>query len=125
MFVSFTHEWWDLQLKLDSERQFENVFLSILFNLGVFTKKLQRGSCRKKFFSYIFSLKISGLWFEHGPYVFGSHHSGYYITATSVIIIIKNYNKYIIMVINVVINDFHFNFRHSLQVILVSILLLF
>ena len=45
--VNFIHEWWDLQLKVDSERQiFEKLFMAILFTLRGFTRNLLRGSRR-------------------------------------------------------------------------------
>ena len=53
--VNFIHEWWDLQFKVDSERQiFEKLFMAILFTLRVFARNLLRGSRRRNTFCILF-----------------------------------------------------------------------
>ena len=41
---NYIHGWWDLQFKVDSERQiFEKLFVAFLFTLRVFARRLMKG----------------------------------------------------------------------------------
>ena len=62
--VNFIHEWRDLQLKIDSERQIflEKLFMAILFTLRVFARNLLRGKRRKK---YVFIFRFIDAWSTH------------------------------------------------------------
>ena len=55
--VNFIHKWWDLQFKVDTERQilFEKLFMAILFTFRVKMK------LPKKYFSYFITMSSLGL----------------------------------------------------------------
>ena len=71
--VNFIHEWWNLQFKVDSERQiFGKLSMAILFTLRDFARHLLRGSRRRNIF--IFVVK-SDLGFKLEPYGLISQHT--------------------------------------------------
>ena len=60
--VNFIHNWWDLQFKVDSERQiFEKLFTAISFNSQSFCQISAERKSPKRYFSYFILMSDLGL----------------------------------------------------------------